>query len=138
MLARAYPRPGHLRGLAERGVGLVINLHRRAHPQGVLVELGMRELHLPVRDFEAPSLEQIRAAVGAFRREMDAGAKLVLVHCGGGFGRTGAVVACLYVREGLTAAEAIERVRAERPGAIETQGQAAIVGRFAAEVDLTL
>ena len=44
----------------------------------------------------------------------------VLVHCRGGLGRAGTVAARLLVELGVPAVEAIRRVRAARPGAIET------------------
>ena len=44
-------------------------------------------------------------------------------HCKGGLGRAGMVAARLLVESGYTPEDAIERVRAARPGAIETQAQ---------------
>lgn len=47
----------------------------------------------------------------------------VVVHCRGGLGRTGLVVARLLVELGLEPEEAISRVRTVRPGAVETWEQ---------------
>lgn len=47
----------------------------------------------------------------------------VVVHCRGGLGRTGLVVARLLVELGLDPEEAISQVRAVRPGAVETWEQ---------------
>jgi ADP-ribosyl-[dinitrogen reductase] hydrolase len=47
----------------------------------------------------------------------------VLVHCRGGLGRAGTIAARLLVELGMEPAEAIARVRAVRPGAIETPEQ---------------
>ena len=52
------------------------------------------------------------------------------MHCGGGLGRTGTLLACYLVRQGLPAAEAIERVRAVRPGSVETRQQAQAVHAY--------
>ena len=56
----------------------------------------------------------------------------VAVACVGGVGRTGTVVACALVAQGLDAAEAIDRVRATRhPQAVETADQQRFVAGYA-------
>lgn len=47
----------------------------------------------------------------------------VLVHCRGGLGRAGTIAARLLIELGMPPKTAIERVRAVRPGAIETRAQ---------------
>ena len=47
----------------------------------------------------------------------------VVVACRGGLGRTGTAVACLLVDGGVTARDAIARVRGVRPGTVERRGQ---------------
>jgi ADP-ribosyl-[dinitrogen reductase] hydrolase len=51
----------------------------------------------------------------------------VLLHCMGGLGRSGMVAARLLVELGEEPRTAIQRVRAARPGAIETAAQEAYV-----------
>jgi protein-tyrosine phosphatase len=68
-------------------------------------------------------LVAIRAAVSRGER--------VAVHCGGGLGRTGTLLACYLVDRGLNDDEAIARVRATRTGSIETRGQVAAIEAFA-------
>jgi atypical dual specificity phosphatase len=128
VIARSYPRGRHLRRLVADGVRVVVNLHPRSHPTALLSSLGLKQVHLPIRDFTAPTLEQLRYGVDAVR----AANGPVVVHCGGGYGRTGTLLACLYVAEGLRPEEAIARVQVERPGAIETTSQVEAVQAFAA------
>jgi atypical dual specificity phosphatase len=132
LAACRYPRGEQtLRELAERGVRLVVNLHPRAHAAGTLETLGLVELHLPVADFTPPTEEQLEQGVTAMQEALDAG-QGVAVHCGGGLGRTGTLVACYLVRRGASAEEAIALVRRARPGSIETRQQEAAVRAFAA------
>jgi atypical dual specificity phosphatase len=55
----------------------------------------------------------------------------VAVHCGAGLGRTGAVLAAYFVARGMTANNAVGRVRRLRPGSIETDEQAEAVELYA-------
>ena len=52
------------------------------------------------------------------------------VHCAAGLGRTGVVLACYFIDKGLTAANAIARVRRLRPGSIETEEQEKAIEEF--------
>jgi atypical dual specificity phosphatase len=132
VLGCAYPRTERsLAALSESGVGLLVNLHERPHDSARLGRHGLREVHLPVKDFAAPSPEQIGRGVGAILEALAAG-EAAAVHCGGGLGRTGTLLACyLASSEGLGAGEAILRVRSLRPGSVETPAQAAAVDTWA-------
>ncbi len=84
-----------------------------------------RWVHLPVEDFGAPPAE-IRARwrdVSASARQALSGGGRVLVHCKGGCGRSGMVALRLMVECGETPAKALNRLRAVRPCAVETEGQ---------------
>lgn len=92
---------------------------------------GFVSFNLPVADFSVPGAAFMEAFVpvrAELDRLLDAGAP-VAVHCAAGLGRTGVFAAALLVREGLAPAEAIARVRAVRPGAIETAEQEAFCAR---------
>ena len=90
-----------------------------------VVARGMAWHHLPIPDVQAPDE---RFATG-WQRSGPAlldwliDGQRVLVHCRGGLGRAGTVAAQLLVELGVTPQDAIQRVRAARPGAIETDEQ---------------
>src|SRR5918998_3333116 len=66
VLGCAYPRTDRaLAALSGGGVRLLVNLHGRPHDPARLARHGLREVHLPVADFSAPSPEQIERGVGA-------------------------------------------------------------------------
>jgi atypical dual specificity phosphatase len=134
VLGCAYPRrESALAGLRQQGVSVLVNLHERAHAPDRLARHGLSEVHLPVRDFTAPSPEQLGRGVEAIERSLADGHR-VAVHCGGGIGRTGTLLACYLVWQGLAPPEAIARVRAVRPGAVETRSQVAAVEAYAASI----
>lgn len=109
--------------LAEFGVS---DLPRR------VCDAGLEFRRLPLLDQRAGSLEDIRLLVEEILGRCRAG-ETVVVHCVGGLGRSGMLVACALVAEGLSPREAIARVREYRsPRAVETLVQEECVERFGA------
>ncbi len=105
--------PDELRWLAIPGLGA--GVERR----------GMEWLHMPIRDVSTPG-----PAFAAKWPEVSlrlharlAAGESVVVHCRGGLGRAGMVAARLLTETGVDPEAAIARVRAVRPGAIETDAQ---------------
>ena len=100
-------------------------------------DAGMAWHHLPITDVSVPDERferQWSQVWPMFRARLDAGEKL-LVHCRGGLGRAGTVAALMLVECGETPAMAISRVRAARPGAIETVDQESWVRRRSTSVE---
>ena len=126
LLLAAYPSDQELRHYHGEGVRVVVNLHTRAHDPAKLTEIGLTEVHLPVRDFTAPTPGQLDQGVAAISHAIEAG-QVALVHCRGGRGRGGTLAACYLVSQGTPVDAAIAQVRELRPGAIETHQQEAAI-----------
>lgn len=131
-LLAAMAQPGsaeELTWLRQQGVELLLSLTEDPARRDWVNDAGLLVFHVPVVDMEAPTFEQIERAVSAIARahERNLG---VAVHCGAGLGRTGVIVACYLVSKGLSASNAIAKVRRLRPGSIETDEQAEAVFEF--------
>ncbi len=90
---------------------------------------GIAVVRLPIGDFGVPDLGQARALV---RRMVDhaTGSGVAVVHCRGGYGRSGTIAACCLVEQGMAADAAIAAVRRARPGAIENDDQVRFVRNY--------
>lgn len=131
LLACIYPEgEAALQTLARAGITLLIVLHGRAHDPARLAAAGLRQLHLPARDFAAPTSVQLEAGVQAIAEELARGGA-VAVHCRAGLGRTGTLLACYFVARGMSSEKAIAHVRRRRPGAIESWEQLEAIRAFA-------
>jgi atypical dual specificity phosphatase len=116
--------------LRQQGIEVLVSLTEDRPRRDWVEAANLLVFHEPLEDMEAPSQDQLDRVVSAVLRATDR--KMgVAVHCGAGLGRTGVVLASYFVARGLTASNAIGRVRRLRPGSIETDEQAAAVELFA-------
>lgn len=88
-------------------------------------ERGIRWAHAALVDFGVPdaAFEGVWERLGRELRDLLGEARGVALHCRAGLGRSGTIAARLLIELGLDPAEAVARVRAARPGAIETVAQ---------------
>lgn len=108
-----------LRGM---GVTVLVNLTEREMSAERLAAFGLRSYHLGIVDRGAPPLlwaKLLLAKIEVMLRE----GEVVAVHCLAVLGRTGMVLAAWLIREGLTADEALRRLRTLDPGFVQSQEQ---------------
>ncbi len=115
--------------LRQCGVTTLITLTERDLPQEPLRRHGLSNLHLPVRDREPPTVAQIQMLLMRMQALLRRG-EVLAVHCLAGMGRTGTVLAAWLVHEGLTAAEALRRVRLVDPQYVQSTEQEEILQRY--------
>ncbi len=88
----AAPTEDGYRSLAEAGVTVVVDLRAEedaADKDELIESLGVRVVHLPIRDGQLPSAHE----VSRFLAIVEKSKGFVFLHCGAGVGRTGAMAA---------------------------------------------
>lgn len=96
---------------------------------------GLDWRHMPIRDFGGPEGESAAgwAALSVDLHAVLDGGGAVLLHCKGGKGRSGMIALRLMVERGEDPEAALTRLRAVRPGAVETEVQFAWAARTGSE-----
>jgi atypical dual specificity phosphatase len=115
-----------LRGM---GVTTLINLTEQPMPAELLERHSIRSYHMGIEDRRAPPLLWLKLLL-AKMDSMMRNNEVLAVHCLAGLGRTGLVLAAWLVREGLTAAEALRRLRMIEPGFVQSQEQEDLLKAF--------
>lgn len=127
----SHPLEEELKFLQSQGIGAIVSLTEQHLPQHILPQYQIESMHLPIRDFCPPTLEQVKNFT-TFVENMLEQKKGVAVHCQAGIGRTGTMLACYLVKLGNAPTEAIQQIRNLRPGSIETLQQEQVVFAYAA------
>lgn len=130
LAAMCRPDPDGLRDLKQAGFGLVINLTEDPEPTIQAAAAGLRAVHMPFPDMTAPTLNQMRDFVATVEHHLRR-KQPIAVHCLAGLGRTGTMIACYLVKQGMAPWPAIDEVRRCRRGAIQTFEQEAAVISYA-------
>ena len=106
-----------------RSVVCLLNIPSDAH---VYEAAGFAFLSSHIQNYYPPEMEQ------AFQicQFISDSPKAVAVHCEGGIGRTGTIIACYLIQKGMTADQAIRKVRECEPAAIETKLQEDFLFKF--------
>ncbi len=120
VLGSGNPATGELVHLFQHGFNTIISLLDESEQSPYYdveksIAIGFDRRSISIRDFTAPSQNQFIE----FLKIMGQASGKVLIHCQGGYGRTGAMGAAYWLDKGLPAHEAIRKVRHLRPGALE-------------------
>ena len=121
--------------VAHEQIDVIIDLTTPADRLESYVELlpiyAPRATHysFPIKDMGIPSPAQLLAILDTITHAV-AARKRVYIHCWGGIGRTGTVIACWYIRNGLSATDALAKLAQVRDGLERTSPEAAIQFAF--------
>ncbi len=130
LAALSYPESEDAFTLLYRiGIRVMLNLSEATLPQEILKKVGMLTEHIPIIGFTAPTLHQVKQALVMIYFCLDRNMP-VAVHCVAGLGRTGTILACYLVRQGISADKAITTIREWRPGSIEVPEQEVVVYEY--------
>ncbi|GAX78765.1 hypothetical protein CEUSTIGMA_g6202.t1 [Chlamydomonas eustigma] len=156
LMASSTPKSrDQILAFAHLGVGVVITLTEETPlPASWFHNTTVSNQFVPVPNYHPPSERQMDLIMESMEKSMAAGLA-VLVHCGGGKGRAGTVIACFMCKHGMqlmsranlfataaaagmdpqaspvmTAGEAVKQLRTLRPGSIETKHQEEFVGTY--------
>ena len=87
-------------------------------------------LHVHSNDMGIPEFSDLVNSVD-FIHQRITNEEPVMVHCLAGLGRTGTILACYLIKyENMSADDAVEKVRRERHGSIQSFSQEEIIFRF--------
>jgi atypical dual specificity phosphatase len=120
--------------LRDQGVGAVLTLTETPLADEALKRAGLESLHIPITDMAAPSPLQFERALSFIDEQRGLGRRIA-VHCLMGQGRTGSILAAYLIRAGATPEDALARLRAVCPGAVENPTQERALQEFARRRD---
>ncbi|WKT58489.1 dual specificity protein phosphatase 23 [Candidatus Nitrosotenuis chungbukensis] len=114
--------------IRNQGVKSIVTMTEESLPNSWLDEI--EYLHVPTEDLTAPDLEKIDSAVD-YIDERIKNKEPVMVHCAAGIGRTGTILASYLIKyQKMTAKDAIEKLRNERPGSVQSDVQEMAVSMY--------
>ena len=112
----------------EQGIRSIVTV--REEPLDDIWVKNVNYLHVLSNDMGVPEFNDLVFAVDFIHRRITNN-EPVMVHCLAGLGRTGTLLACYLVKyQNLSADDAIQKVRKERPGSIQSYPQEEIIFRF--------
>ena len=112
----------------KQGVKSIVTMTENSLPDSWVKDVNY--LHVPTPDLTAPDMDRIDTAV-EFIHEQITNNEAVMVHCAAGMGRAGTILACYLVKyQKHSAKDAIQKIRKERPGSIQSDVQEMAIGFY--------
>lgn len=114
ILGSSNPTTEEIKKLYQEGFRSIISLlkedeQRPNYDLEEMQRIGFKRYSIPIKDFAAPSLDDFSEFFKIIDEALEQGK--VLIHCQGGSGRTGTIGAACWMKRGLSAQEALQRIR---------------------------
>ena len=117
-----------LQWVIAQGIKSVITMTENPLPESWVQDV--KYLHMPTEDFSAPDMEKIDHTVDFIQERIKNG-EPTMVHCAAGVGRTGTILACYLIKyHNFSVQDAIDKIRKERPGSIQSESQEIAIGLY--------
>jgi len=114
--------------IIEQGVKSIVTIREEPLADNWIKDVNY--LHVMSNDMAVPEFNDLTHAVDFIHRRIT-NKEPVLVHCLAGMGRTGVLLACYLVKhQNMSADEATQKIREERPGSIQSYPQEEIIFQF--------
>jgi atypical dual specificity phosphatase len=123
-------------------IGLVVSVLEEEQLDASMFEgTTVKNIHYNVVNYHPPVMSDLLEIISKMEDTISTG-KGVIVHCGGGKGRAGTILACFMLKHGLdgtinkdgypkmSGSEAIDKLRELRPGSIETKRQEEFIKEY--------
>ena len=112
----------------DQGVKSIITVREEPLDESWIKDV--KYLHIHSNDMGVPEFTVLVSAVDFIHRRITNN-EPVMVHCLAGMGRTGTLLACYLIKhQKMSADEALQKVREERPGSIQSFPQEEIIFQF--------
>jgi len=117
-----------LQWVIRQGIKSVITMTENPLPESWVQDV--KYLHVPTEDFSAPDMGKIDHTIDFIQERIKNG-EPTMVHCAAGVGRTGTILACYLIKyHNFSVKDAIDKVRKERPGSIQSESQEIAIGLY--------
>ena len=114
--------------IIEQGVKSIVTIREEPLDDDWIKDVNY--LHVMSNDMGVPEFDDLVHVVDFIHKRITSN-EPVMVHCLAGMGRTGTILACYLVKyQNMSADEAIQKIREERPGSIQSFSQEEIIFRF--------
>ncbi len=114
--------------MQEEGVKSIVTIREEPLDENWVDEI--KYLHIHSNDMSVPEFDDLVYSVDFIHRRIT-NKEPVMVHCLAGLGRTGTILACYMIKyQKMSTQDAIDFVREQRHGSIQSYSQEEIIFRF--------